>query len=97
MSTPPPPPTTTTFGRNSSCPTSIHSNNQSNGIFNQRRCSSTIIHPSSNNSYLTTNSRTLDRQIDIDLIENLSWIERCKQHVTNILKQISKPTVKQGK
>lgn len=91
--------TTSTFGRNSSYPTSIYLNNQSNGIFSERRCLSTMIHPSSDDSYSKpklVNSQTLDRQIDLNITENVSWIERCKQRITNILKQISKPT-KQGK
>jgi hypothetical protein len=93
--------TTTTFGRHSSYPTSINSNNQSSGIFNGKRCSSTTILPSSIDSTYSKinsiNSQTLDRQIELNLTGNSSWIERCKQRVTNILKQISKPTIKQGK
>jgi len=92
----------TTFGRNSSYPTSIHSKNQSNGVFNGKRCSSTTILPSSSSidSYSkinSVNSQTLDRHIQLNSTSNSSWLERCKQRVTNILKQISKPTIKQGK
>jgi len=92
---------TTTFGRNSSYPKceslSRTSNNQF-GVFNGRRCSSTIILPSSIDQYpkgTSVNYQTLDRQIHLH--ENLSWIERCKQRVTNFFKQISKSTTKQGK
>jgi hypothetical protein len=45
----------------------------------------------------SVNSQTLDRHIQLNLNENRSWLERCKQRVTNIFKQISKPTMKQGK
>ncbi|CAF1645107.1 unnamed protein product, partial [Adineta ricciae] len=88
--------TTTTFGRNSSYPTcetlSFHSHNQS-GVYNGRRCSSTTILPSANEQSLKgnpVNYRTLDRQTHLNLTENLSWLERCKQRLTNLLKQISK-------
>src|SRR5690349_7626507 len=90
---------TITFGRNSSYPTSINSNNQS-GVFNGRRCSSTTILPSSidqDSKINSINSQTLDRHIELNLTNNISWIERCKQRVTNILKQFSKPTTKQSK
>jgi uncharacterized membrane protein len=93
---------TTTFGRNSSYPTreslTISFNNQS-GVFNGRRCSSTTaIPPSSIDQYTKINSQTLDRQIELNLNDHSSsWIERCKQRVTNIFKQISKPTTKTGK
>jgi hypothetical protein len=92
---------TTTFGRNSSYPTceSLSSNsNHQLGVFNGRRCSSTTILPSSIDQYskpMSVNYQTLDRQIHVN--ENLSWIERCKQRVTNFFKQISKSTTKQGK
>jgi hypothetical protein len=94
--------TTTTFGRNSSYPTSINSNNQSSGLFNGKRCLSITILPSSidSSSYSkinSINSQTLDRQIELNLTGNSSWIERYKQRVTNIFKRISKPTMKQGK
>jgi len=91
--------TTTTFERHFSYPTSINSNKES-GVFNGRRCSSTTILPSSINQGLkmnSVNSQTLDRHIQLNLNENRSWLERCKQRVTNIFKQISKPTMKQGK
>jgi len=90
---------TTTFGRNSSYPTSIHSNNQSD-VFNRRRFSSTTILPSSIDLYSKNNSlnyQTLDQQIELNLNNSSSWIERCKQRLTNILKKISKPITKQGK
>jgi hypothetical protein len=92
--------TTTTFERHSSYPTSINSNPQS-GVFNGRRCSSTTILPSFIDQDFkiksVNNYRTLDRQIELNLTDNSSWVERCKQRITNILKQISKPTTKQGK
>ena len=93
---------TTTFGRNSSYPTheslAVSLNNQS-GVFNGRRCSSTTaIPPPPIDQYSKVNSQTLDRHIELNLNNNSStWIERCKQRVTDIFKQISKPTTKQGK
>ncbi|CAF2448136.1 unnamed protein product [Rotaria sp. Silwood2] len=90
-----------THGRNSSYPIcesfSISLNNQS-GIFNSRQCSSTTILISSLDRYSKTNIinyDTLDRQIQSSLNDNSSWIERCKQNLTNILKQIFKPIIKQ--
>ena len=98
------PGTTTTFGRNSSYPTcetlSFHSHNRS-GVYNGRRCSSTTILPSANEHSLKENPanyRTLDRQTHLKFTENLSWLERCKQRLANLFKQISKSSaVKQGK
>ncbi len=90
---------TTTFERHFSYPTSINSNTEA-GAFNGRRCSSTTILSSSMDQDLkinSVNSQTLDRHIQLNLNENRSWLERCKQRVTNIFKQISKPTMKQGK
>jgi hypothetical protein len=90
-----------TFGRNSSYPTCESLSNTSNnqfGVFNGRRCSSTTMLPSSIDQYpkaTSVNYQTLDRQSHLH--ENLSWIERCKQRVTNFFKQISKSTTKQGK
>ncbi|CAF1276205.1 unnamed protein product, partial [Rotaria sordida] len=89
-------------GRNSSYPICENlSNNLNNqiGIFNGRRCSSTItIPPSSLDQYSKINIinyETFDRSIQSNLNDNSSWIERCKQNLTNILKHISKPIMKQ--
>ncbi|CAF1492898.1 unnamed protein product, partial [Rotaria sp. Silwood1] len=90
-----------THERNSSYPIceslSINLNNQM-GIFNDRQCSSTRILTSSLDRYSKTNIvnyEIFDRPIQPNLNDNSSWIERCKQSLTNILKQISRPIIKQ--
>ena len=88
--------TTTTFERHFSFPASINSNRET-GIFTGRRCSSTTVLPTTLDQDLKIPSHTLDRHIQLNLNENRSWLERCKQRVTKIFKQISKPTIKQGK
>ncbi|CAF4641844.1 unnamed protein product [Rotaria socialis] len=92
-----------TQGRNSSYPISesshIHSNNQSE-IFNERRCISTTILASSLDHYTKTNSvnyQIVDQPMQLNSSDNSSWIQRCKQSIANIFKQISKPIIKQGK
>lgn len=93
--------TTTTFARNSSCPTSIHSNQQSTG-FNGRRCfSSATLPPVTSDEFdlknKSVNCQTLGRDMQLNDNANISWFDRCKQRVTNIFKQISKPTSREGK
>ncbi|CAF3299571.1 unnamed protein product [Rotaria socialis] len=90
-----------TQGRNSSYPISesshIHSNNQSE-IFNERRCISTTILASSLDHYTKTNSvnyQIVDQPMQLNSSDNSSWIQRCKQSIANIFKQISKPIIKQ--
>ncbi|CAF1370460.1 unnamed protein product [Rotaria magnacalcarata] len=90
-----------TQDRNSSYPFAesslSHSNNQSE-IFNERRCISTTILTSSLDHYTKTNAvnyQIVDQPMQLNSIDNSSWIERCKQSITNIFKQISKPIIKQ--
>lgn len=93
---------TTTFARNSSCPTSIHSNQQPPS-FNGRRCFSSATLPAStlsdefNSKTKSVNCQTLERDMQLNDNVNISWFDRCKQRVTNIFKQISKPTSREGK
>ena len=93
----------TIFERNLSCVTyenlSIRSNNQY-GTFNQKRCSSTVVLTSSLDQYSKTNAVNYERfnqSIQFHIIRNLSWIQRCKQRIITILKEISKLIIVHGK
>jgi len=76
------------FERNLSCPTSIISDRTTNTIPNSKRSSSISI-----DSLPIEIDRTFDNQVSI----NKSWIDRCKQSLKSLFKQISRPTTKQGK
>lgn len=77
---------------------SLRGNNQSE-IFDGRLSKSTIVFSSSldcNSNINYRNYQTVDRPMQLNSSDSASWIERCKQTIKNLLKQISKPITKQG-
>lgn len=81
-----------TFERNLSCPASMISDRKTSDDFPSKRSTSISIGYNFTSSHIQIEN-ILDNQHSI----NKSWIDRCKQSLKSLFKQISRSVTKQGK